>query len=396
MIGAYVALGLPAAALGVAWDSMRADFDRPLSNLGLLLVTYTVGYLAATLTHPWIEAGVGTGWVLAGASAVAAVGALGFALGPAWAVVLVAAGIIGVSGGYVDAALNAHVALFHSSRVMNLMHGGFGIGATLGPLVMTALIGAEISWRWGYAGLAVVQFALAVGFAVTRAQWPSPLRLGAAEPSLMVTGVASLAIPSEVEPPPSEHVSRSHRRAARLGPLVFLVYGAVEVAIGSWAFVLLTGRGVASTTAGVLVTAYWGALAGGRLVLGAIGNRVGPAVVVTASMVASLAGCVGLWLLPSGGAALSLVVVGLGLSGVFPALMALTPVRVGPGRATAVIGRQLAAGVIGGAVGSAVIGLVAQHFGSDAIGPALAVTCLSLVVSDVLLTAASTSAPRLH
>ena len=165
MIGAYVALGLPTAALGVAWTSMRADFDRPLSNLGLLVVTYTVGYLVAT-ADPSVDRGGPVGHRLGAGGGVGAGRGrrLGFALAPSGRWCWSPPAVIGLSGGYVDAALNAQVALHHSSRVMNLMHGGFGVGATLGPLVMTALIGAGISWRWGYAGLAVVQFGLVVGF----------------------------------------------------------------------------------------------------------------------------------------------------------------------------------------------------------------------------------------
>jgi fucose permease len=393
MIAAYVALGLPTAALGVAWSTMRTDFDRPLSSLGVLIVTYTIGFLVATVVHRRVGGALGTGWLLVAASGVAVAGAAGFALGPVWAVVVGAAVLLGLSAGTVDATLNSQVALFHSRRVMNLMHGGFGIGATLGPLAMTALLAAGVSWRWCFAGLAATQLALAAAFAGSRRAWPSlgtalvpqPVAPRPVDATALDDASGERSGPPEPTPP-----------AARLGPLVFLVYGALEVAVGAWAFVLLTGRGVPSTAAGILVTAYWGALAAGRLALGAVGDRAHPATVVTAAVSITSLGCLGLWLLPPVGAAVSLVLVGLGLSGIFPALMVLTPARVGTDRAPSVIGLQLAAAVIGGAAGSAIIGVVAQHHGSDAIAPALAVTCMALVVSDIVLTAASTRSPRLH
>ena len=61
MIVAYVGMGLPTAALGVAWKSMRVDFDRPLSSLGVVVVTFTVGYLAATASHRVVAARIGPG-----------------------------------------------------------------------------------------------------------------------------------------------------------------------------------------------------------------------------------------------------------------------------------------------------------------------------------------------
>ena len=47
----------------------------------------------------------------------------------------------------------------------------FGLGATTGPLLMTALITRGASWRWGYAVIAVMMAALAVTFVVTHRVW---------------------------------------------------------------------------------------------------------------------------------------------------------------------------------------------------------------------------------
>jgi fucose permease len=233
---------------------------------------------------------------------------------------------------------------------------------------MTALIGAGLSWRWGYAAVAVLQVGLVLGFFVTRAHWPV------------------------VEPPPAGGTRLARRRAAGprpaaawLGPLVFFAYGAVEVAVGAWVFVLLTGRGLGDTAAGASVTAYWGALALGRLGLGALGPRVTSRQIVAVSVVGVVVGAVGLWVLPSAGAPVALVVMGLSLAGIFPALTALTPSRVGADRATPVIGRQLAAAVVGGAAGSAVVGVVAQRHGSDAVAPALLVISVLLLATDAAL-----------
>jgi len=369
MIAAYVGMGLPTAALGVAWPSMRAEVGRPLSSLGLLIVSFTAGYLLATTGHARLMRHVGTGALLVVASALAAAGAGAFAVTSTWAVLLVGAAVLGVSGGAVDAALNAHVALYRSDRMMHLMHGGFGVGATIGPLVMTALLSAGLSWRWGYGALAALQVGLAAGFLVSRHHWPV-----AADRTR-----------------PHRRAAASRRSAAEwLGPSVFLAYGAVEVGVGAWAFVLLTGRGLGEAAAGACVTAYWGALAAGRLGIGALGSRVTSRQVVAASVAGVAVGSVALWLLPASASAVALVAVGASLAGIFPALTALTPSRVGPERAPAVIGRQLAAAVVGGAIGSAAIGIAAQRLGAEAVAPAVVVVSAVLVATDVMLTLAST------
>jgi len=413
MMVAYVGMGLPTAALGVAWKSMRADFHRPLSSLGVVVVAFTVGYLGATGTHRWVAARLASGPLLAVASALAAGGALAFATTGSWLVLLAGAVLLGLSAGTVDAALNAQVALHHSNRMMNVMHGSFGLGATLGPLVLTALLGWGVSWRWGYAGLGLLQVGLVIGFALTASAWVTtagvdgapvvPVELGEVELPVAAGAVGGGQGPPGDDPPgpgsatvPTSGggvgdlgLERRRRRAAWLGPLVFLAYGAAEVGIGSWAFVLLTSRGMGTTAAGVSVTVYWGALAAGRLGLGAAGPRIAPAQVMAVSVIGAVVGGLGLWALPSVVSPVAMVVLGLSLAGMFPALMALTPGRVGPSRTRAVISNQLAASVVGGAAWSAAVGLVAQHLGPAAIAPALALACGLVAVTDVALTAAS-------
>jgi fucose permease len=372
MIAAYVGLGLPLTALGVAWPSMRHDLGRPLPDLGVVIVTFTVGYLLATTSYGRTGSRVGTGPLLVVASALAALAAVGIAATREWWLLLAASAVLGVSGGIVDAALNSHVALHRSGRTMHLMHGGFGVGATLGPLVMTALIGADLSWRWAYVGIAALQVVLAAGFAWTLAAWPGPAPARTS---------AATRDPAVAEPAPPHHA----RAAAWLGPAVFLAYGAVEVAVGAWAYELLTHRGLSPGVAGASVTAYWGALALGRLLLGGPGHRIPLGRVVAGSVALTTAATLGFWLLPSGVSVVALVGIGFGLAGIFPALTALTPERVGVVRAPSVIGAQLAAAVVGGAIGSALVGAAAGRLGTGAIAPALAVAAVVLLVTDLAL-----------
>src|SRR5690606_1457970 len=67
---AFVGLGMPEATLGVTWPSIRADFDRPLGSLGILLVALTLGYLPSSLLSGHVVARLGPGRMLAAASAI--------------------------------------------------------------------------------------------------------------------------------------------------------------------------------------------------------------------------------------------------------------------------------------------------------------------------------------
>ena len=72
-----------------------------------------------------------------------------------WAFVLSGTGI-GVAAGFLDSSVNTAVALANRNRLLNMLHGCYGIGTTIGPLVITAALLAG-SWRPGYGVLLAVE-----------------------------------------------------------------------------------------------------------------------------------------------------------------------------------------------------------------------------------------------
>ena len=77
-----------------------------------------------------------------------------------------------------DSSLNTAVALAGRNRLLNVLHGCYGIGTTIGPLVVTAAILA-VSWRPAYAFLLVVEVVLVIGWwlAGRRAEYGRPTGL---------------------------------------------------------------------------------------------------------------------------------------------------------------------------------------------------------------------------
>jgi fucose permease len=79
------------------------------------------------------------------------------------------------------------------------------------------------------------------------------------------------------------------------------------------------------------------------------------------------------------------VILGGALAGVFPALIALTPVRLGEQRAHDVISWQVGAAAAGGAGITAVIGLLIGATSLAILGPALTVLAVLVVVAELVL-----------
>jgi fucose permease len=372
---AFVVLGLPGGMLGVAWPTLRHDFGQPLAGLGELLLASVAGYLTVAGGTGWALRRFGTATVLAASAVTGAAATAVFLISPWWPLLVAVSVLLGASGGGLDAALNTAIALAGHTRLMNMIHAAYGVGAALGPLAVTASLAATSSWRPAYGLLLALDICL-IGVWVALRH-------------------AFAAVPERATPPPAgPRPGAATRAQARYGALMiglslslFCSYAGAELAVGAWAASFLRGPGkLPATLAGLAVFGYWAGLTAGRAGAAGLGARLSPENAARAGTLGTLAGALGIWANTSPGLTVAaFVVMGAGLGPVFPALVNLTPARVGQARAVSVVGWELAAAGGGGAGLSALAGVVLQFAGLLTLGPMLvalaALTCgLNLLV----------------
>ncbi|MEW2431737.1 MFS transporter [Micromonospora sp. NPDC047644] len=369
---AFVSLGLPDGLLGVAWPSIRGDFDVPTEAVGWVLTAGTVGYLTSSVLAGFTLARVGVGALLAGSTLLASLALTGFSVSPVLVVLVGCALLLGLGSGAVDSGLNAYAAGAFGPRHMNWLHAFFGLGVAIGPLIMTAVLSAGLAWRWGYGIVAAAQLVLAAAFVLTVRAWRRD---------------APAAGPAAADSGPAPTVQVPVRDTLRLpavwsGTLAFALYVAIEVSAGLWAFLLLTeGRGLSAALAGGCVSAYWGSLFVGRVVQGLVAERLGSGLVLRASLAGMAVGAA-LIAVPGPAvlAVLGLVVVGFAAAPVFPLLTLTTADRVGAAHADRAIGLQIGASGVGAALVPAGLGVLIGNTSVEVLGSALLVLALALIV----------------
>ncbi len=367
---AFILLGLYDSMLGTAWPSIRSSFSQPLAALGLLQLALIGGFLTTSTASGWLTGRAGRGRLLFLAAVVAATAAIVYVTTQRWLTLVAATALLGGSIGIVDTGVQAHLALTRGVRAMNVLHACYGLGATLGPLLVTRLVVAGWGWRAAYAVLFGLEVLLAAAFLGSRRRWDSgqPVDPGRAR---------------------SSRTARAESRLTAAVPLtlaLFFVYTGVEVTAGVWSFSLLTtGRGMDTSLAGLVVAGYWAALTAGRLGAALIGGRITAAALVLTSTIGTVAGTALLWWNPSNAlGAIGLLITGLALAAIFPTLVSRTPAWIGAARTPAVIGWQVAAGGLGSAALPACAGLLSQANGLEALGPflfGLSVVMLGLYVA---------------
>ncbi len=366
---AFISLGLPDAILGVAFPSIRTEFDLPGAAIGVILFSSSTGYFLSSTFAGTIMRVLSLGWLLIVSTTLVAIGLIGYSLVPFFPWFMLLAFGIGAGSGAVDTGLNAYAAERWSAARMNWLHGFFGVGAMIGPLVMTAVLTSGAEWQIGYRLVGVVIALMAVAFVVTRRLWDAP------------------APGADVEPPST--VSLAHvlrQRAVLIQAAVFVTYCAVEVTAGQWAFTILRERFSASEgMAGIWVAMYWGALAAGRLLFGSFAERFGPARLVRWSLFATVAGTIAFLLPVYGVAVAGLLLTGLGLAAIFPTLITLTSRRLPTAFVTHTIGISVGAAVVGGASFPTIGGALESVTGPTGIAVLIAVAAIvCLLLNETL------------
>lgn len=353
--GGFVILGLPTGMLGIAWPSIRAELNAPLAGLGVVLAAMTVTEFASSALSGAVRQRFGTIALLLLPTALAAIGLLLFAMAQTWPTIVLAAAVLGAGLGLLDAAFNTEAALRRGIRFMAALHASWAVGATLGPALIGLVLVAAGSWRLGYAVAAIAFVAFAIATYLVR---------------------DDLAAAPEREDAPS--AASGARRWSVMGAALMFVYVGIELGAGQWSFTRLTADGALTDgVAGLAVFLYWSGLAAGRVALALFGTRVSAERLIDLSVAAAFASALAFWILPPQVAALlALPSLGLSLSVFVPLLLFLIPRRVGRAAAPHVIGYLVAAGMIGGAVLPAGIGLVLQSTGVASLG-----ICLSALAT---------------
>lgn len=330
---AFVVLGLRVSILGVAWPSIRTTFDLSQSGLGVVIFSSGIGYLISTFLLGRIIGQVGVGRLLVVSAAIVTVMTVGIALAPSYPIFLAFSLLAGLGTGIIDAGINFFATRHFSETQMNRLHGCFGVGALIGPVLLGLLIGAGASWRTGYLLISLVLVGLVVLFFLTRQLWESatPRTPVSVQTTETKSALQVLSMP-----------------IVWACLLLFLCSSGIEQTSGQWAFsVIKEGMHTSDQVASLWSGLFWGGMAFGRLTLGGTAVRVGTLRWIQGGVIGAALGGLVYALAPYPGAPMGLLIIGLSLSTVFPLMMMLTPLRVGQGALSYAVGFQMSAATIG-------------------------------------------------
>lgn len=395
LIGCFVtmvAMGLLISALGPLLPVIRDEFHVGPQAAGFLVAANPLGCIAGTLLSMVLSHRFAARWLLAGTAVTLALGLLVAALAPAWWLLFASFVVMGMGYGAATNLVNGVVAVAYGARaagILNLSNGVFGIGAVVGPFVVSLVGGSRLAY------LPYVLVALLAGALMVRL------------PSSYGTAPAGAASPEPIAEPldgrtPDARVGAMRASGARMGAMraygrlatiaaMLGAYVATEVSASSFATTHVLATGVTVEVAVRATAMFYIGLAAGRLLVSPIATRVGAGRLMLVCA-ATAAGCLVLaWAAPFDG--LTYVLVGAAMGPVFPTVLAwVSSQRLGRNALPVV----LTAANIGGLILPPVIGTVIAAVGAAAapLPMAASVGLCAVLVALLLFVRTRPASPR--
>ncbi|MCC7264355.1 MAG: MFS transporter [Candidatus Latescibacteria bacterium] len=303
----FVVYGVAVTLVGATIPEIIRSFGWSYLGAGAVMAAGSAGYLSGCFSGGVLVRRAGARHMLLAGLALEAGGLGFFGSDPGLVFNLGVLLLVGLGQGWIEVATNYCLVRLEKpgeSRLMNLIHAGFTAGACLGPAAVGALLAGGAAWRLAYGGVALL---------------------------LLGVGVVALRLPfPAAADEPAESSRAALGRLARdpvlllLGAVIFLYVGA-EHGLSSWIAEYYVETFALPTAAGAyMVSVLWLGLLVGRLALSA-GYRGRRQALLLVGLCALAALPLPLALLsPSPWLAGALFLLcGLGLSAVYPVVMAL-------------------------------------------------------------------------
>ncbi|HEX9259992.1 MAG TPA: MFS transporter [Acidimicrobiales bacterium] len=370
---AFVGLGLMAGCLGPALDVLRDRSGTSLGTIAWLFTITSLGYLVGSIVMGRRYDRMDGHQLMAISIVGAAAGVSLLAVSHPFAVMGVAVLVMGLAQGGVDTGGNTLLTWLHPSGLaprMIALHASFGVGAMMAPLVL----------------------------AVSRVTTDGEITLGLLTIGavMVVCAVRLRGLPS---PRPATHghgdaKPPATRRALVAVAFFYFVYVGVELGFIGWLFTFGVDRGFdEDTSAAWLVSAFWFAFTGGRLLGVIVARWITPLQYLWIDLGLTAAGALALGTAGDNRGAIvgATLLIGLAQATMYPAMMNLAGDRMAfTGTASAwFVGGSGA----GGLLLPLVIGQLFDHVGSEVL-PWFLLGSLALSAVTIVLADRSLPAPR--
>lgn len=370
---AFISLGFPDGILGVSWPGIRSDMKLPLDYIGSITTAMFCMSAISSVVCTRLINKFGAGAVTFVSALLVGIALIGTSKSPNLAFVVLFAMPLGFGQGAIDTSINTYVSEHYTARHMNWLHCFWGIGASVGPVIMTRCLADGNNWRKGYGIISIFESVSCTVLLISLLMrlWEKESHIKTEESG--INGVDGIGLYS--------------KRSQILSVALFFIYSGIEYSTGLLInSVLLGTRNMKIETAGLSSTIFYFTIMLGRFITGMFVNKTGSMNFLRYGLLISAAGC-GISAISQSilGTFAGIALIGLGFSPIYPCLMHQTPARFKKSVSDRLIGYQVGAAWIGGSIISSGISVLIAKTSLQMLFPSLILlTGISFIINEYL------------
>ncbi|KAL6880886.1 major facilitator superfamily domain-containing protein [Trichoderma novae-zelandiae] len=355
---AFLVYGMNDGAPGAMVPLLGEYYHLPHSIVSLIFLSPMVGCVLASFTSNRLHAVAGRRGVALTATGAYALAYLGLSQHPPFGVVVSLLVLTGFGSGLMNGSWNSWVGgLVSGSTLLGFLHGFWGAGATLAPILISRIATKAEHWWIFYTMMTGLACLACVG--VTSSFWDD-----------VGTGFRRQRAAPLPNPQPGTLKVLKNKVTLTFSAFMVLYVGS-EVTIGGWLLTFMMSVRNGSPTASSLATSgFWIGLTAGRFALGWITGYVGEKVMVTVYLLSAIGLELGFWLGKEFAvSAVMAALVGLSIGMIMPSGIRLMTQLLPPEKHLVSVGFATAFAVSGSAVFPFAVGALAEAYGVEVLQP---------------------------
>ncbi|KAF4962921.1 hypothetical protein FSARC_9034 [Fusarium sarcochroum] len=350
-------------AAGALIPYMEKYYDIDYATVSLIFVGQAIGFIMAAVFLDVLRAKLGRGKLSGLAQGLVTLAYIPIICGAPFPVIVCAFFFVGFSISVNVAIGNLFCGgLQNGTFMLGLLHGSYGIGGTVGPLIATALVTAvNTIWTRYYIITCVIGACTTIMGTWSFWRYEKELSPTARQRETAQVGESMM----------NSMFMAMKLRVVLLGSTFIFAYQGAEVSISGWVIsFLINARDGDPSSVGYVTAGFWAGITIGRFLLSAPAQRIGEKRLVYGLILGALAFELLVWFVPNiVGNAIAVSIVGLLLGPIYPCAAAVFMRGMSRREALSGIGTISAFGSAGGAVAPFITGLLAQAVGTFVLHP---------------------------
>lgn len=348
----FISLGLPDSLLGSVWPTIYQEFNVPVSYAGAIFMIISAGTIFSSLQSDRLTKLLGTGKVTAFSVLMTAIALWGFSVSSSYWMLILWAIPYGLGAGSVDASINNYVALHYKSHHMSWLHCMWGVGASIGPYIMSFALLNNQGWNMGYRYISILQLGLSIIIMLSLPLWKKQPIVNDTDSIDENRSSKVLTLKEIISIPGIKQLM-----------LMFFCYCALEQTTMLWASsYLVLQHGFDLELATSYGSLFFIGITVGRAISGFITMKLNDKQMIYLGQAIILIGII-LMILPftHNISLIGLVIIGLGCAPIYPCIIHSIPSNFGADKSQSIIGVQMASAYIGNLLMPPLFGIIANH-----------------------------------